>query len=294
MRCTIVVVAYRSRAPLTRFLEGLDGRVGVVVVDNSAAEDGLGDLAERFPGVRVVDAGGNVGFSAGANTGARHVDTPHVVFMNPDTLPDPDVLEALVAALESDATVAACGPTGIGTAGGGAQPSLGRVLVHVLGLHRWFPLAGVYFYPRHGERVQAGWISGSCCAMRTAEFSAIGGYDESYFVFMSDFELGLRLAESGRRQVVLGDVVMRHVDGGSSDLPSEWTWDQRGRGWAQFLVRTQPRWKAVTIAALLVVGFSARRVLYGASRRSAKAAEQSAMVRALLDEWRKVEVPTGS
>ena len=288
MTYTIVVVAYRSRGPLTRFLEGLRGGIPVVVVDNSADEDDLRDLAERHPGVWVVDAGANLGFSAGANLGARHVDTPYVVFMNPDTVPTTEILDELAGVLDADPGLAACGPTGIGTAGGGAQPTIPRVAAHALGLHRWFPLIGVYFYPRDGARVEAGWISGSCCMIRTADFAEVGGYDEAYFVFMSDFELGRRLVHGGRRQLVLGDVVMRHLDGGSSDLPSEWTWDQRGRGWAQFLVRTESRGRALAIASLLVVGFTVRRIGYRLMGRRIKAAEQATMVAAIRDEWPKV------
>lgn len=289
MTYTVVVVAYRSRSPLERFLDGIGGDVPVVVVNNSSDEDALSDLADRYPGVRVVDAGGNLGFSAGANLGARHVETPYVAFMNPDTMPTPAILDSLAAALEGDPGVAACGPTGIGTAGGGAQPTLRRVTAHALGLHRWFPLIGIYYYPRDGARVEAGWISGSCCMIRTEDFAAAGGYDDAYFVFMSDFDLGLRLARRGRRQLVLGDVVMRHVDGGSSDLPSEWTWDQRGRGWAQFLVRTEPSLRAVLLRSVLITGFTVRRIAYRLLGRGVKAAEQATMVRAILDEWPSVD-----
>lgn len=278
----IVVIAYRSRDPLTRFLDSLGGGHDVVIVNNSADEDDLADLDERR-NVRVVDAGGNVGFSAGANIGARSSDAELLIFMNPDTLPTPASVDALIAAV-GDENGAVCGPTGVGTAGGGAQPTMWRVLAHTLGLHRVFPTVGLYFYPKHGERLEAGWISGSCCAVSREVFESVGGYDEAYFVFMSDFEFGLRLSRGGHRQVVLGDVVVEHFDGGSSDLPAEWTWQQRGKGWGQFLNRTQPTVAAGIMAATLVVGFSARRVLYKAMGRSVKAAEQSTMVEALRQE----------
>ena len=288
IRYTVVVVAYRSLRPLERFLAGLDRSVAVVIVDNSSSEEDLMVLTHDHPNVAIVDAGGNVGFSAGANIGVRHVDTQYVVFMNPDTTPTKDGLDAMARLLDADPTVVACGPTGVDTAGGGAQPTIPRVLSHVLGLHRVLPLSGIYLRPPSTRRVDVGWISGSCCMVRTADFATIGGYDESYFVFMSDFDLGVRLLRTGKRQLLLGDVVVRHVDGGSSDLPSEWTWDQRGRGWAQFLAAHASGARGAIIAALLIGGFSARRVAYRLAGRTVKAAEQATMVRALREERRRL------
>jgi len=287
-RYEVVVVAYQSRAPLTSFLESLGTEPSVIVVDNSTEIDDLGDLVQRFPNVRHVDAGGNLGFSAGANIGARHSKAEYLVFMNPDTLPSAAVLERMIAVLVESSTAASCGVAGIETAGGGALPTIRRVLAHSLGLHLLFPMIGVYYYPKHGERVPAGWISGSCLAIRRADYELVGGFDESYFVFMSDFDLGRRLSLAGRSQLLLGDMTVPHMDGGSSDIPSEWTWEQRGRGWAQYLRRTMPRGRGLAIAALLLAGYAGRIAIYTATRRTVKVREVTTYFRALLTEWRRL------
>lgn len=284
MTYTVVVIAYRSRDALVPFLDSAGPEVPVVVVNNSADEDDLADLADA-PNVTVLDAGGNVGFSAGANLGASVVASDYIVFMNPDTLPTADTLGALVQVLDERPDVAACGPTGTTTAGGGAQPSIPRVLVHVLGLHRVAPMRGIYLRPRDGARIDAGWISGSCCAIRRADFEHVGGYDERYFVFMSDFELGIRLRNAGRGQLLLGDVVVPHLDGRSSDIPSSWAWQQRGIGWGEFLRRTQPRWRGRVVYGLLAAGFSIRRVVYALTGRGIRSVEQATMVRGMRRGW---------
>ena len=285
MSYTVVVIAYRSRAALEPFLHHLGAGVPVIVVNNSADEDDLADLA-AMSDVTVVDAGGNVGFSAGANIGAAAASTEHVIFMNPDTLPSSDALDRLAEVLDQEAEVTMCGPSGVDTAGGGAQPSIPRVAVHVLGLHRILPRAGIYLHPAPNQRIEAGWISGSCCAVRRSDFQGIGGYDEEYFVFMSDVELGLRVTASGGRQLLLGDVTVPHLDGASSDLPSSWTWDQRGRGWGQFLRRTQPSWRAHILYTMLLAGFSARRLAYAAIGRALRAEEQATMIAGMRHTWR--------
>ena len=282
----VVVVAYRSRAPLTGFLDSIGTEVPVVVVNNSMDEDDLRDLVDSRPNVTQIDAGGNLGFSAGANAGARATDAEFLVFMNPDTLPRRSELDRMMEVFDESEAVASCGPTGIRTAGGGALPTIPRVLAHVLGLHKVFPTIGLYYYPRHAERLEVGWISGSCLAIRRSDFEVIGGFDERYFVFMSDFDLGRRLVERGRMQVLLADVVVEHFDGGSSQLPSAWAWEQRGKGWGQYLNLTMSGVRRVVIAWLLVNGFRARRLLYRLLRRGNKATEMAVYLEALRTELR--------
>lgn len=283
----VVVVVYRGREAVTALLECLDESVPVIVVDNSRAADNLADLSERFVNVRTVDAGGNLGFSAGANVGAEASSAEYLVFMNPDTIPSADSLETMISVLAASPGTASCGAAGIGTAGGGAQPTVVRTVAHSLGLHRIFPMAGIYFYPRHGERVSVGWVSGSCLAIRRSDFDAVGGFDESYFVFMSDFEIGRRIEAAGRSQLVLGDVTVPHIDGASTDLPAQWTWEERGKGWAQYLARTMPLAKGASLAGILLSGYVARYVLYAVTGRRLKARELATYSRALASEWRR-------
>jgi GT2 family glycosyltransferase len=282
----VVVVAYRSREPLTGFLDSIGTQVPVLVVNNSMDEDDLADLIDPRPNVTQIDAGGNLGFSAGANAGARATNAEFLVFMNPDTLPKQPELDRMMEFLGESEGVASCGPTGVRTAGGGALPTFPRVFAHVLGLHKVFPTIGLYYYPRRGERLEVGWISGSCLAIRRSDFEDIGGFDERFFVFMSDFDLGRRLVERGRSQVLLADVVIEHFDGGSSRLPSEWAWTQRGKGWGEYINLTMTGFRRLAIAALLVNGFRARRVLYGLLRRGDKATEMGVYLKALRTELR--------
>lgn len=209
-----------------------------------------------------------------------------LIFMNPDTLPRESELSRMVEVLAGSDSIASCGAGGIATAGGGALPTIPRVFAHVLGLHRVFATIGMYFYPKHGERLDVGWISGSCLAIRRSDFEAVSGFDEDYFVFMSDFDLGRKLTLRGRRQVLLSDVIVEHFDGGSSDLPSEWTWEQRGKGWGQYINRTMSGLRRRVVATILACGFAVRRLLYGALRKSLKAAEMRTMLDALRAELR--------
>jgi N-acetylglucosaminyl-diphospho-decaprenol L-rhamnosyltransferase len=147
-------------------------------------------------------------------------------------------------------------------------------------------MVGIYYYPTSAGKIPVGWIAGSCLAVRRTDFESVGGFDESYFVFMSDVDLGRKLGLEGRTQLLLGDVTVPHLDGGSSDIPSEWVWTQRGKGWAQFLQRTMPRWRGLVIGSVLVSGYLGRALIYTAARRRIKASELATYSRAFVTEWR--------
>ena len=281
----LVVMIYKSRHVLGAFLESVGTNLPVLLVDNSYNEEDLSDILTGFPNVRHIDAGGNVGFSTAANVGARATTTPYLIFMNPDTQPSESSLTSLIEYLERNPTVGACGAAGIGTAGGGAQPTARRILAHTLGWHRRAPLSGLYYQDVGGQHVDVEWVAGSCMAIRRDVYEAVGGFDPAYFIYMSDFDLGRRLHRAGYRQVVLGDVVVPHDDGGSSDVPSSWTWRRRGRAWTRFLRRTHSLPSALGLSSLLVAGYAIRAVAYTLSGRRTKAQELGTYGLAALQEW---------
>lgn len=281
----IILMVYKSRRVLGQYLDEVGTRLPITLVDNSYHEDDIADLLEGYPNVTRLDAGGNIGYSAAANLGAQAATARFLIFMNPDTQPAADSLLEMVRYLETNPSVGACGATGVGTAGGGAQPTALRILAHTVGWHRRAPRSGLFFQDLAGERIDVEWISGSCLAIRRDVYATVGGFDPSYFIYMSDFDLGRRLGQAGYRQVVLGDVVVPHDDGGSSDLPSLWTWERRGRAWTRYLRNTRSTPAALGLTALLVIGYAARTLVYTVTRRSARARELRTYLRSVLQEW---------
>src|SRR5688500_8099525 len=105
-RLSIIIVTYNSRGEIDACLESLVSRAPavdheIVVVDN-ASPDGTADAVRtRWSGVRVIDAGGNIGFAAANNAGIRQTFGELVLLLNPDTVVRAGVIDALVAALDA-------------------------------------------------------------------------------------------------------------------------------------------------------------------------------------------------
>jgi GT2 family glycosyltransferase len=281
----IVLMVYKSRRVLPQFLETVGTTLPIILVDNSYAEDDLSDILAGYPNVTRLDAGGNIGYSAAANLGARAATSEIIILMNPDTRPSAESLLELARYLDTHPDTGACGAAGVGTAGGGAQPTALRILAHTLGWHRRSALSGVFFQDLGGCHIEVEWVAGSCLAIRRDLYAAIGGFDPSYYIYMSDFDLGRRLQEAGYRQMVLGDVVVPHDDGGSSDLPAIWTWERRGRAWTRYLRATRSLPAGLGLTVLLVAGYAIRAFAYTVARNHNKSLELRTYLGSVLREW---------
>ena len=61
-----------------------------------------------------------------------------------------------------------------------------------------------------------GWLSGSCLLLRGAAFDEVGGFDERYFMYMEDVDLGDRLGKAGWQNVYVPAAEVLHDKGHST------------------------------------------------------------------------------
>jgi GT2 family glycosyltransferase len=169
----------------------------VIVVDNG---DGGPEVqeAEARAGVRVLSPGENLGFTGGANLGAREAAGDVLVFLNPDTV----VSKGAIAAFERRLI----DPT-IGIVSGRLRlldrPDVlnsSGTRVHVSGIG-W---AGGYGQPADSvsELREIAAPSGAAMAIRAETFQALGGFAEELFLYLEDLELGWRARLAGLRVVL--------------------------------------------------------------------------------------------
>ncbi|MEP6813077.1 MAG: glycosyltransferase family 2 protein [Actinomycetota bacterium] len=206
---TVIVVAYQSGEALTRCLDSLDG-VDAIVVNNGDRGPEIEAAAAR---ARVIDSD-NRGFGAGCNRGAAAAGGDVLVFLNPDTVAQPGVVEALARRLE-DASIGIVQARLALLAAPDTLNSSGNI-VHVSGL-AW---PGGYGDPI--ETVSAvhdiPYASGAALAIRADLFRELGGFTEELFLYQEDLELCWRARLAGRRIVVdpaatvLHDYVLERAD----------------------------------------------------------------------------------
>jgi GT2 family glycosyltransferase len=184
------------------------------LVDNGSSDGSVSYVRERFPGVKIMAFGGNLGFGAAYNRAVDATSAPLIALLNNDTIVQPGWLNALTTALEPDHRVAVVGskllfmnrPMIVNHAGGrltivGAAYDIG-----------FGQLDGVRF--EHAGPI--GCASGAALLMRREAFIAAGGFDERYFAYFDDADLCWRFWLGGRSVLFEPRARVLHAYGGSS------------------------------------------------------------------------------
>ncbi len=215
-RVQVIVVAYNSAATLQRCIDALEAQTftdwTAVVWDNASVDDALERL-RTGPKVRIVRHGENLGFAAGNNRAAALSRSELIAFLNPDAFAEPDWLERLVEAADTYGADAIASLQ-LDDANPDVLDGAGDCM-SVAGI----PWRGGYGHARASAPTEPCEVFSACGAAalyRRAAFEALGGFEERFFCYCEDVDLGFRLRLMGGRCVLEPRAVVRHIGGASS------------------------------------------------------------------------------
>lgn len=182
----------------------------VLVLDNGSEDDTRAWVSRQHPEVRLITSPHNLGFCAGNHRLVEAAEGDVIAFLNNDTRPRRDWLAALVAALrEAPADVAAV--SGQIVDWPGERLDFGRGIMtfdgHAFQLGFGHALKTAET-PAAGEELL--FACGGNMLIRRASFLAAGGFDESYFAYLEDVDLGWRLWAGGERIIFAPDAIVHH------------------------------------------------------------------------------------
>ena len=281
---TVVTVTYSPGPHLDRFLASLalatDLKTTVIMADNGSTDGAPEEALERHPNSRLLRTGGNLGYGSAVNRAvAEHLqndDAEFFIVANPDVVWGPHSIDALLAAAERWPMAGALGPLirdpdGSTYPSARHQPSLVRGGMHAVVGPLWKsnPWTRAYRQERlePSER-SVGWLSGSCLLLRKAAYDEIGGFDERYFMYMEDVDLGDRLSKAGWQNVYVPTSEILHDKGHATGRDPARNLAAHHESTYTFLADRHPsRWHAPlrwTIKSALAVR---TRLVVGNSRR---------------------------
>lgn len=179
--------------------------VAVVVVDNSGRQLARRRLEAR-DNLRVIENEANVGFGAAINQVYRGSSCPYLATLNDDATADPEWLDELVATLEAAPAAGMCASQ-VRLLGSGKIDSAG-MLICADGSSKQ---RGHLDDPAKYGAVQEVLLpSGSAALYRRAMLDEIGGFDEDFFLYCEDTDLGLRARWAGWSCLYAPRAVVRH------------------------------------------------------------------------------------
>lgn len=263
-----VIVAYGSEDVIGGALAAvgpLGGRR--VVVDHGSGEAAY--LAATLGAVAVHDPS-NPGFGAGQNHGIAFTSSEFVLLCNPDAEVVSQAVLAGVGLLRARPDLAAVQGLIVNRAAGTPERSGGvelgpvHLLGRALGAKALLTMPAVRAMARrsprlrdHADRVPEGpreveWLAATAILARRSALDAVGGFDESYFLYGEDVDLCRRLRAGGWKLVAVPSEWATHVSGGSARS----SWHREANWWRGTMQFAASRWSrggwSVAVAAAAI------------------------------------------
>jgi len=226
VKISVVVVNWNRRDLLTACLRSLAEQThpnfDVTVVDNGSGDgssEAVAKIATTYPvALHLIQNSMNLGFCAANNQGIATSTGSLVALLNNDAEAEPGWLEALETVIESDPTVAMAASKILVWEDPKKIDKVGH-LIYLDGQNRG----------RGSGQIDAGqfdrveetlWPDGCAAMYRRAMLDEVGGFDEDFFAYADDAELGLRGRIAGWNCLYAPGAVVRHHRGATLGLSS--------------------------------------------------------------------------
>jgi GT2 family glycosyltransferase len=242
---SIVIVSYRCWQRLDTCLKSIQAQsldfIEVIVVDNHSNDGKIKDFIQAHPSVQFIQQEINGGFAQACNKGAAIAKGEWVLFLNPDTILEPNTLSPLLQKTNAQPDWKLIGIKQLDDKGKDTYP-FGLFLQW---WNIWPPIRSIQRLIG-GKRIAKkewsaqsvsypDWISGSFVLMRYADFKTIGGWDEQFWMYCEDQDLSKAAYSLGWQRVMYNEIKCIHSHGGSS--------------------RINPKVKAITKSAVIISNF---------------------------------------
>jgi len=208
---TVVVVTVNNLNLLRNCLNSLNAQdyepLEIIVVDNGSEEDIQGMLSREFPDIQKIRLDRNYGFAGGNNRGIEKAQGKYVALINNDAVATPQWIRSMVSTAESDDKIGAVASIIIDGNKQGVLDSFG-VGITLDGMSRQamrgMPVPDI----KQTEEVLL--FSGCACLLRSEALKEVGFFDEDFFAYCEDTDLGLRLRWAGWKIVIAPNAYVHH------------------------------------------------------------------------------------
>ena len=213
MSVAIIIVNYNSGALVSRCLKSLSEQTlcadELVVVDNASTDAESRSMLDAITNATVIRSDLNLGYGRAINLAVQKLTTTdYIVCLNPDAFPEPGWLEAIVNAADSHPDH-----------GSFASLMLREDDISIVaGAGDELHFTGIPWRRFHKrtlpDNLQTEPVFSACAGAalyRTSLFNQLGGFDERYFMYVEDIDLGFRLQLAGHPCLLVSDAIVHHI-----------------------------------------------------------------------------------
>ncbi len=192
------------------------------IIDNGSTDGSIAALPKLDKRFEIIELGENTGFARANNIGAKRARTPWIACLNPDAFARTDWLEKLLAETERGPAVTMVGSTQIMALEGDVYDGAGDC----------YHVSGLAWRSKFGHKISESATLETCeifapCAAASLyhreTFLRLGGFDERFFCYHEDVDIGFRMRLDGGICVQSAAAIVDHVSSGISGRASDFS-----------------------------------------------------------------------
>lgn len=238
-----IIVTYNSADEIESCLNAIRDQEGglrqeTLVIDNDSSDETAEIVSEKFPEVRLVETGANLGFAAANNLALEEASGDFIVLINPDSVIGPGAIAAAVDYLRENEACGLCGGLLVDEEGE-THPSARKFptplikFLTISGLSEKFSSskffgAGDFRWFDHQNPLAVDWVPGAFTCIRREVIEELGFFDERFFLYYEETDLCLRAAKNGWETHFIPDSVVVHEGGASGKKLEGQVFDSAG------------------------------------------------------------------
>jgi GT2 family glycosyltransferase len=223
---SISIVSYNVKRLLGLCLESIkthtkDISYQVIVVDNGSRDGTVAMLAEKFPWVKVISNRKNRGFAAAQNMGLEMGRGRYLFSLDSDTYITEDTFSSMVRFMDQCPEAGAAGAKLLSPQGTRQYsrrrfpPSIWPVIYRGSFLKKILPPSAQVRYYEMSDVVLASetevdWVYGGNIIFRRQALEQVGLFDERFFIYCEDVDIGYRMQEHGWKRYFVPDARIFH------------------------------------------------------------------------------------
>ena len=225
--CSIIIITWNNKNYVSTCLDKLLAQTfrdfEVLIVDNGSADGSFDSLTERYSAldIHIERLNANHGFATANNVGARLARGKWLALLNTDAFPEPDWLNNLLQTAKKYPRYSFFSSRQVQAHNPNILDGTGDVY-HISGV-AW---RRDYNLPAEKFGLCASGVFSPCGAAALylrEDFLQAGGFDEDYFSYFEDVDLGFRLRLSGKKCLYIPDAVVHHIGSASTGKRSDFS-----------------------------------------------------------------------
>ncbi len=220
-KASIIIVNYNAGKWLEKsvqsVLEQSEQDFECFIVDNGSTDGSMQTLPKLDERFRIIELGENTGFAKANNIAAKQAKSPWLALLNPDAFARNNWLEELLKAVQENPKISMVGST----------QYLALAKIPTLdGIGDCYHFSGIAYRAGFGKQIEPpndGYVFAPCaaaCLYSRRLFLELGGFDEMFFCYHEDVDLGFRMQLAGYDCLQSSKAIIDHISSGTSNKVS--------------------------------------------------------------------------